>query len=726
MIWSPQQDAALKAVNDWLRSGTQPFFCLAGYAGTGKALAHDAKVQTPEGPRTIDSLSVGDEVVGASGEFVTVLGVYPQGLRKAYRVTFRDGFSIECSMDHLWTVLDRRGNRRTMTLDSIVQDGIRFASGPYKFRVPLCEPVRYMEKDLPLAPYLLGALLGDGTGMHRTPTLCLPDSKQEILDRIEHLLPAWATITTTRQDRCNYHRLVDSRGPHQNEIKDHLIALGVATRSRGRSIPRSYMLGSVEQRIELLRGLMDTDGSCRANRTSFSTRSNRLAKDVAELVQSLGGVAIVAEYEREDGDLDYHVNVKTTICPFHVQRKRAEWSPSTKNPPSRYIVSVEESRTCEHVCIKVDAEDGLFLADHYVVTHNTTLAQHFAENVGGRVLFGSFTGKAAAVMRSKGCGDATTIHRLIYTSRDKSSHKLKELQAALRVAVDETDRARLRGLITQEIQAIKSPAFRLNEDSPVKNAALVIIDECSMVGERMGRDLLSFGTPVLVLGDPAQLPPVGSGGFFTGSPDHMLTEVHRHARESGILRLATEIRRGDNIDHCNYGDACVIPKAELDKDSVPGYDQILVGKNRTRKATNARMREILGRGGVLPEAGDKLVCLKNDHDLGLLNGEIWQTLDAMALDDDKVGLTVQNNDTGAALTVEAWRHPFEGIDLERWEHDRETQEFDYGYVLTCHKAQGSEWPRVVVFDQSHVFGANARRWLYTAATRASQELTIVR
>ncbi|MHA7872284.1 MAG: ATP-dependent DNA helicase, partial [Hyphococcus sp.] len=130
----------------------------------------------------------------------------------------------------------------------------------------------------------------------------------------------------------------------------------------------------------------------------------------------------------------------------------------------------------------------------YAGAGKTTLARHIAENAGGDVAFAAFTGKAAHVMRQKGCAEASTIHALIY-----------------RPASAEED---------------GEPAFTLRHDAPASKTDLIIIDECSMVDEDLGRDLLSFGKPVLVLGDPAQLPPVKGGGFFTDcAPDFMLTEI---------------------------------------------------------------------------------------------------------------------------------------------------------------------------------------------------------
>lgn len=362
----------------------------------------------------------------------------------------------------------------------------------------------------------------------------------------------------------------------------------------------------------------------------------------------------------------------------------------------------------------------------YAGTGKTTLARHFAEGVDGHVAFGSFTGKAASVMRDKGCDGATTIHRLIYESRSKSSAQLRELQARLAAVTTPLAQATLRTQIQQEIEKLKQPHFQLDEYANIRDASLVIIDECSMVNAEMGRDLLSFGVPVLVLGDPAQLPPVFGGGFFTnGDPDVMLTEVHRQARESGILRLATAVREGKGLDYCDEGDAVVIPKGDLDPTDVPDYDQVLVGRNKTRHATNKRVRDLIGRMHKFPEEGDRLVCLRNNHDLGLLNGEIYEAgNDAQVFDDGTLSMVISDGEQ--EQIVEAWQAHFLGEKPEHYDRSGDVQEFDYGYVLTVHKAQGSQWPSVIVFDESRCFRADWQKWLYTAITRAADHLTVIK
>src|ERR1700730_11868659 len=227
----------------------------------------------------------------------------------------------------------------------------------------------------------------------------------------------------------------------------------------------------------------------------------------------------------------------------------------------------------------------------YAGTGKTTLAKHIAEGIDGKVLFAAFTGKAACVMRSKGCYGASTIHRLIYKPQEKNE---------------------------------ENPTFELWRKAPASHAKLIIIDECSMVDAELARDLMSFEVPLLVLGDPAQLPPIQGGGFFTDAkPDAMLTEVHRQAQDNPIVRLSMDIRAGKPLAQGQYGDSQVVRRTELDPKSVLDADQVLVGRNVTRRAYNARLRERRGFADTLPMAGDKLVCLRNNRRKGLFNGGLW-------------------------------------------------------------------------------------------------------
>ncbi|MCZ7857048.1 MULTISPECIES: ATP-dependent DNA helicase [Agrobacterium] len=345
----------------------------------------------------------------------------------------------------------------------------------------------------------------------------------------------------------------------------------------------------------------------------------------------------------------------------------------------------------------------------YAGTGKTTLAKHFAENVDGEVLFAAFTGKAAQVLRSRGATNARTIHSLIYRPRGEET-----------VEDEETGKTSV------------APMFSINRQSPLAKAALIIIDECSMVDEQLGRDLMSFGTPILVLGDPGQLPPVSGGGFFTEQePDYLLSEIHRQAKDNPIIHLAMDVREGREIMRGDYGSAQVISKSEVTQSLVLDADQVLVGTNRTRRRYNQRLRELKGFTADYPQSGDKLVCLRNDPAKGLLNGSLWQVMSS-SRETVKPGINLMirpeddDMDRGAAK-IKLLKAAFEDVETEiPWSTRKRYDEFDFGYALTVHKAQGSQWNNVVLFDESYAFRDSRERWLYTAITRAAETLTIVR
>lgn len=379
----------------------------------------------------------------------------------------------------------------------------------------------------------------------------------------------------------------------------------------------------------------------------------------------------------------------------------------------------------------------------YAGTGKTTLARHLAEGIDGEVLFGAYTGKAAHVLKTKGCLNAATIHSMIYHSRDKSRARLKQLEKDLTELIDrmiatgvndiDGDKKvkELRRQIKEEADNADQPMFIKNPDSVVKDASLIIIDECSMVDGRMGEDLLSFGTKVLVLGDPAQLPPVGGAGYFTENvkPDIMLTEIHRQAQESPILRMATKVRNMEPLEIGDWGDNCYVHPTgtKLDADQILNFDQVLVGKNVTRHASNSKIRRLKGIEDAFPVLEDRLVCLRNNSDLGLLNGQIFYVSDVTGVMDNKVFMSITPEDGIASVEVAAHEHYFLGKGEElKWFEKKEAQEFDFGYALTVHKSQGSQWGSVAVFDESGCFKKDRHRWLYTAITRAADDVTVVR
>lgn len=345
----------------------------------------------------------------------------------------------------------------------------------------------------------------------------------------------------------------------------------------------------------------------------------------------------------------------------------------------------------------------------YAGTGKTTLAKEVEAMAGGLTLYATFTGKAALVLRKKGCTDASTIHSAIYKPIEDP--------------------------ITGET------TFRLNHDSAVGIAKLVIIDEVSMVGEELARDLLSFGTKLLVLGDPAQLPPVkGEGYFINVPPDFMLTEVHRQAADNPIIRMSMDVREGRPLQVGSYGDSVVVRRKDISKDTLREYvlsaDQMLCGLNRTRQTFNARIRELKGIAGKhsqagqadwVPTIGDRLVCLRNNRLKGLLNGGLWD-VDAVQSVGKQIKLRVASIDEPDAprVDVDVPAPFFTGGDKDLdWRERKKFDEFTYGYALTVHKSQGSQWDNVLLFDESAVFREDAAKHLYTGITRAAERVTVV-
>jgi exodeoxyribonuclease-5 len=332
----------------------------------------------------------------------------------------------------------------------------------------------------------------------------------------------------------------------------------------------------------------------------------------------------------------------------------------------------------------------------YAGTGKTTLAKTIAADL-PRVAFAAFTGKAAAVLRIKGCDEAQTIHQLIY-----------------RRVTDETTR---------------QPRFVRKEDDELAGIALIVIDECSMVDAKLGEDLLSFGKRILVLGDPAQLPPVNGTGFFTNAkPDVLLTEIHRQAADNPIIALATRVRQGGRLTPGSHGGSRVLSLIDLEAERVLAADQVLCGRNATRRRYNTRIRELRGQRDPWPVVGDKLVCLRNNHTRGLLNGELWFVTAILPQTDAHVVRLALRSDDGGVGDKEVGVHTafFAGTEDSLTERERRgLDEFSYGYALTVHKAQGSEWGDVVLFDEGEAFREDAPRFRYTGLTRAARSVTVV-
>lgn len=767
----------------------QDFF-FGGYAGTGKAVPMDTVVITDDGSKRMHEIAVGDHVIGQNGKPTKVLGAYPQGVKPSYRVTFRDRTSVVCCDEHLWTVqtVKMRSNNKwkTISLREIVDTGVKFDCGIYRYFIPLCAPVEYnTHATLPIDPYVLGTLLGDGSlGDGKRAILTIGNADIEMAELIEERLPANFTLSRQSPGQGCQRFYIKRKKEITAEGKAPSFAkLVVSTRldvsGPDKFIPKEYLTASVADRIELLRGLMDTDGSARGNRISFCTKAVGLATGVAALVQSLGGTSIIRTCERKrTGEIEYDVNVKVQFNPFRILRKAEQWTFSKKNPPSRAIISVEYVGEVEQQCIKVAAADGLFLIEDFIVTHNTTVMPAVLEEFGltpAEVAFCAPTGKAAKVMGGK-LNDfgiratPTTIHKLIYLPK---AERAQRIQTRMQMLSEQIVRAKTQGGIilfadnngpseltlaqaerkmielgfdlARAMENNEGPTFTLRrrEDIP-EGIKLIIVDEGSMVGEFLATDLASFGLPILAFGDPGQLPPVGDTyGFDCENPDAFLTEIHRQAADNPIIRLATMAREGKALKLGNYGDGVEVVERIKDKATLDMSREamVLCGTHVKRWTLTKKIRTALGYTETGPCGGEPLIFRKNSRKLTqMVNGTLVTCASEVGdLHKGDSSFKVKIKDTesdGAEYDIEVVQGLFEEHTLRKknaytsssnaaFSAKKTHEHLDFGHVLTVHNSQGSQWDEVVVHDESGAFRDAASRWLYTGITRAAKRLTVV-
>lgn len=409
-------------------------------AGGGKAQPVYSLVKTPTGDREIGDLKIGDEVINSQGGISSIIGVHPQGLKETYKVTFRDKTFTKVCGEHLWKVKPistSKGRFKVLSTKELLESGLKNNAGNMKFKIPLCNPVQYQSKHLPIDPYILGLMLGDGT--FKSSPLCFSYHSQDshlyttLCQTLEKGLGIIFTGTPRNTSENGMQvALVHYRGPKsKNKITQYFNQFNFKV---NKFIPEIYLTASVDQRLALLRGLMDTDGSVHLNRTTFCNSNPDIISGVISLVQSLGGVAIRTKIDSRRNNLNYTLNIKMDINPFSLPRKAERWSPSWKNPPSRYIESIELTGDVEEcVCISVDAEDSLYLTNDFIVTHNSSLCKMAAHTYPMKSLYMAFNKTMANEMAPKmpDWVDCMTTHSLAYRAMASNiAHKLARPKGA--------------------------------------------------------------------------------------------------------------------------------------------------------------------------------------------------------------------------------------------------------------------------------------------------------
>ncbi len=362
----------------------------------GRAQPLSTKVLTPAGFRPIGELAVGDFVIGSDGQPTEVLGVYPQGFKEIYRVSTQDGSSTLASSDHLWAVYtasDRRRNRPARVLETKEMIGNLRVAHQHRYELPLLgAPVSFDSRPVPLDPYALGLMLGDGCFSCRaTPTFATKDP--ELAQALTDLIPGIQARQKTDVDYVlNRIRRPGEVITIENPVTGAMRRLGLdGRRSSTKFIPKEYLFNSAEVRLAVLQGLLDTDGGPvtqqgRTCRIQYTTVSDQLRDDVIFLVRSLGGIAYCrtrkaegrkpglargrAVHYRSDAHV-LDIRLPDGLAPFRLARKAAKYDATGGGNPKRFIDRIEPAGTQEAVCIRVAAADSLYVTEDFLLTHNT-------------------------------------------------------------------------------------------------------------------------------------------------------------------------------------------------------------------------------------------------------------------------------------------------------------------------------------------------------------------
>lgn len=359
--------------------------------GAGKAQPLDADVLTPNGWVSMGCISVGDKVIGRNGKPTTVVGVYPQGIKDVYELTFSDGSKAESCGEHLWPVRTKsqkhEGKGFLPRRLKDIKDDLYYRDGSKKWFIPVAEPVSFSQhEELPLPPYTLGALLGDGSLSSGNVRISCPDDAivQRVSKELHSFFPE-STLSLKQEAGSDIdYRITSDRGK-PNELVNALKDIGLyGLKSHKRFIPKAYIFSSTEERTALLHGLLDTDGSANGRAATFSSASKQLTKDVQHIALSIGCTATYHEgdafyiykNERLRGRTRHRLYIapKNDVELFFLGRKRA----SVKNPQNRTatrsISSVKRvgKKPCQ--CIQVANKDGLYITNDFVVTHNTAIS----------------------------------------------------------------------------------------------------------------------------------------------------------------------------------------------------------------------------------------------------------------------------------------------------------------------------------------------------------------
>lgn len=347
--------------------------------GTGKAQPINSKLLTPNGWINMGDIKVGNFVIGSDGKPKKVLGVFPQGIKDIYKVCFNDGTSTECCDEHIWSV-----NSSLKTLKEIKNNNLYDKSGNINYYIPIVKPIEFKEKNFYIHSYILGCLLGSECLSTKNVTeFNIADA--DIVNKINNRLPINHILRKNKTNKYSY-RII-SENQHKNNINDEIRKLNLNNfNSCTKFIPDDYIFSSINQRLELLQGILDTNGyvSKKTGEIELLLTSKQLINDMQFIVQSLGGIGRIKEkWVKYNGEnkLYWKINIKLPIefIPFKLNRKLKLYKQSSKHLLNRGIDSINYVGKKEAQCILIDSEDHLYVTDNCILTHNTIISIAYVE-----------------------------------------------------------------------------------------------------------------------------------------------------------------------------------------------------------------------------------------------------------------------------------------------------------------------------------------------------------
>ena len=478
-----------------------------GLAGTGKAMPKDTLIPTPDGERLLGEIKVGDFVFDRKGHPTKVLGVYDRGVRRCFELTFSDGRKTRCCDEHIWPCYTSKKNLKNLTLQEMMEKGIRIsAKSGARFRMPINGCVEFSEKELPVHPYILGVFLGDGCCKERYLTLSSNDLP--VVEKVAKLLNA--TAEKLSENNYSWRFMKGGKAITTKEVFGD-IASWVMRGSNEKAIPAYYLHGSSDQRIALLQGLFDTDGSVSSKSNglaSFSTTSSELYAGVSYLLRSLGlsastsSKAVCRGRVKQNGTCSTDYVVRThlkpdqfDVCfslPRQIEKLKAVFGAFKR--PSKCtervaLTDVREIEPCDQVCILVDNPEHLFLANDFLVTHNThrAIEDWFVPSFnGGKNLMVSLSTLVAlnGARRANTQGYSTTPCSIAMYNLCANTNRMKSWVSAYNVyCIDELSQWGLEQLDT--FISIAQMALE-------SGASFVCMGDISQIGSFLGRGNLLY------------------------------------------------------------------------------------------------------------------------------------------------------------------------------------------------------------------------------------------